>query len=119
MPDEPVKPPFKVVFIPANTSSAKLYDHLKDNGETGIICETEADTLGIVFKNEQGSYSDLLRKAFHHEKASISRKTNNECIDINNPRLSPLLYHVEFIVNLCWNSHCGIRSFSKFSVVLT
>jgi hypothetical protein len=52
MPDEPVKPPFKVVFIPANTSSAKLYDHLKDNGETGIICETEADTLGIVFKNE-------------------------------------------------------------------
>lgn len=87
----PEEPPFKVVFIPANTSSAQLYVHLKSNDEKGIICETEADTLGAVFKNEWGSYSDLLRKAFHHEKVSLSRKTNKEFIDINNPRLSVAL----------------------------
>ncbi len=113
IPDEPVKPPFKVVFIPANTSSAKLYDHLKDNGETGIICETEADTLGIVFKNEWGSYSDLLRKAFHHEKASISRKTNNEYIDINNPRLSIALSGtINQVFNIIQSAEDGL--FSRF-----
>lgn len=87
----PEEPPFKVVFIPANTSSAQLYVHLKSNDEQGIICETEADTLGAVFKNEWGSYSDLLRKGFHHEKVSLSRKTNKEFIDINHPRLSVAL----------------------------
>ena len=84
----PEEPPFKVVFIPANTSNAKIIQHLQQNEGTGIICETEADTLGQVFKNDWGSYSDLLRKAFHSEKISISRKTNNEYFEINNPRLA-------------------------------
>jgi hypothetical protein len=113
IPEEPIKPPFKVVFIPANTSSAKLYEHLRDNGEFGIICETEADTLGIVFKNEWGSYSDLLRKSFHHEKASISRKTDNEYIDINNPRLSIALSGtINQVFNIIQSAEDGL--FSRF-----
>jgi hypothetical protein len=89
--EPPEEPPFKVVFIPANTSSAKLYQHLLHNDDQGIMCETEADTLAAVFKNEWGSYSDLLRKSFHHEKVSLSRKSNNEYIDIAQPRLSVAL----------------------------
>lgn len=113
IPEEPIKPPFKVLFIPANTSSAKLYEHLRDNGESGIICETEADTLGIVFKNEWGSYSDLLRKSFHHEKASISRKTDNEYIDINNPRLSiSLSGTINQVFNIIPSAQDGL--FSRF-----
>jgi hypothetical protein len=86
--EPPVKPSFKVVYIPANTSYAKILWHMEQNQGTGIICETEADTLGNVFKQEWGSYSDMLRKSFHHERLSSSRKTNNEFTEVNNPSLS-------------------------------
>ena len=111
--EPPEEPKFRVVFIPANTSSAKIYQHLQDNDEQGIICETEADTLGLVFKNEWGSYSDLLRKGFHHEKVSLSRKTNNEYLEINNPRLSVALSGTpNQIFNIISNAEDGL--FSRF-----
>lgn len=86
--EAPSKPSFKVVYIPANTSYAKILWHLQENEGTGIICETEADTLGNVFKQEWGSYSDMLRKSFHHERLSSSRKGNNEFTEVNAPSLS-------------------------------
>ena len=86
--EQPTKPTFKVVYIPANTSYAKILWHLEQNEGTGIICETEADTLGNVFKQEWGSYSDMLRKSFHHERLSRSRKGNNEFTEVNAPSLS-------------------------------
>lgn len=111
--EPPIEPPFKVVYIPANTSSAKIYQHLQHNDEQGIICETEADTLGSVFKNEWGSYSDLLRKGFHHEKVSMSRKTNAEFIDINHPRISVALTGTpNQIFNIIPNAEDGL--FSRF-----
>lgn len=111
--EPPVEPPFKVIYIPANTSSAKIYLHLQHNEEQGIICETEADTLGVVFKNEWGSYSDLLRKGFHHEKVSLSRKTNNEFVDINHPRISVALTGTpNQIFNIIPNAEDGL--FSRF-----
>ncbi|MCU0238545.1 MAG: DUF3987 domain-containing protein [Pyrinomonadaceae bacterium] len=85
---EPTQPDFKVLYIPANSSYAKILSHIKQNGDQGIICETEADTMGNVMNKEWGGYSDLLRKAFHHEKISVSRKTNNEYTDIQEPRIS-------------------------------
>jgi len=86
--EQPTKPTFKVVYIPANTSYAKILWHLEQNEGTGIICETEADTLGNVFKQEWGCYSDMLRKSFHHERLSSSRKGNNEFTEVNAPSLS-------------------------------
>lgn len=86
--EPPLKPLFRVVFIPANTSYAKILWHMEQNKGTGIICETEADTLSNVFKHEWGGYLDLLLKSFHHEKLSSSRKGNNEFIEVNSPRLS-------------------------------
>jgi len=83
----PIKPSFKVVYIPANTSFAKILWHLEQNEGTGIICETEADKLGNVFKQEWGSYSDMLRKSFLHERLSSSRKGNNEFTEVNAPSL--------------------------------
>ena len=111
--DIPEEPPFKVVFIPANTSNAKIIQHLQQNEGTGIICETEADTLGQVFKNDWGSYSDLLRKAFHSEKISISRKTNNEYFEINNPRLAVALSGTpQQVYNIISSAEDGL--FSRF-----
>ena len=89
--DPPQEPSFKVVFIPANASYAKIISHLEQNLGEGIICETEADTMGNVLKQEWGGYSDLLRKAFQHERVSSSKKTNNEFIEVNEPRLAVAL----------------------------
>jgi hypothetical protein len=111
--EEPEKPPFKVLFIPANSSSSKVYEHIQDGGGKGIICETEADTLGDVFKNDWGSYSDLLRKAFHHERMSISRKTDNLFFEIENPQLSVVLTGTpNQIVNIIHSAEDGL--FSRF-----
>jgi hypothetical protein len=89
--EEPKEPPFRVLYVPANSSSAKVYEHIQHNSGKGIICETEADTLGTVFKSEWGTYSDLLRKAFHHERISVSRKTDNLYYEIEEPQLSVVL----------------------------
>ncbi len=86
--EEPEKPPFKIAFIPANSSYAKILQHIQQNEGTGIICETEADSMGNVMKQEWGGYSDMLRKAFHHETISLSRKTNDEYISIKEPKIS-------------------------------
>ena len=87
----PVIPRHQVFYIPANSSYAKILSHLKDNHGHGVICETEADTMSNILKKEWGCYSDLLRKAFHHEAISSSRKTNNEFLEIPSPKLSMAL----------------------------
>lgn len=89
--DPPKPPPYKVFYIPANSSYAKIICHLNENDGTGVICETEADTMGYILKQDWGSYSDMLRKAFHHETISCSRKTDNEYMEVINPRLSVAL----------------------------
>lgn len=86
--EKPIEPAFKIVFIPANCSKARMVEHLQANDGEGIICETEADTMSNAKKQDWGDYSDILRAAFHHEKISVSRKTGNEYIEINEPRLA-------------------------------
>ena len=109
----PKHPKFKVVFIPANTSNAKIMQHLEWNNGKGIICETEADTLGQTFKNEWGAYSDLLRKSFHHEKVSKSTKTDGEYIEVNNPQLSVALSGTpKQVFNIITSAEDGL--FSRF-----
>ncbi|MBK7678194.1 MAG: DUF3987 domain-containing protein [Chitinophagaceae bacterium] len=44
-PEKPQPPPFKIVFIPADCSQARMVEHLQANDGQGIICETEADTM--------------------------------------------------------------------------
>ena len=90
-PEKPQPPPFKIVFIPADCSQARMVEHLQANDGQGIICETEADTMSGAKKQDWGDYSPILRSAFHHEKISISRKTGNEYVEINEPRLAVAL----------------------------
>jgi len=111
--EEPKEPNFNVLYIPANTSNAKVLWHLQQNDGKGIICETEADTMGNVFKQEWGGYSDMLRKAFHHEKISCSRKTNNEYIEVKQPQLAVALSGTPNQVgNLIQSAEDGL--FSRF-----
>ena len=90
-PEQPVEPPYKRVFIPADTSQSMLIKMINDNGGNGIMFETEADTMAGANKQDWGSYSPLLRGAFHHEPISIARKTNNEVFEINEPKLAVCL----------------------------
>jgi len=86
--DPPVKPKFRILYIPANSSSAAVISHLEQSDGIGIICETEADTMANTLKADFGGYSDMLRKAFHHESITYSRKTNSEFVEVDKPRIS-------------------------------
>lgn len=90
-PEPPAKPPFKIVFIPADSSHARMIEHLQMNEGQGIICETEADSMSGAKKQDWGDYSPALRASFHHEKITLTRKTNNEYIEINEPRIAVAL----------------------------
>src|SRR5690606_26027398 len=61
-------------IVPTNISSAEMYNALKNVHDSGLMIDSEADTLSIMFKNDWGNFSDVLRKAFHHESISMSRK---------------------------------------------
>jgi len=80
--------PQKVLLIPGNISAAEMIALLNANNGQGIICEPEADTISNCLKQDWGGFSDLLRKAFHHESLSYARKKKHEYIEIKQPRLS-------------------------------
>lgn len=84
-------PEVKVKILPANISSAEMHSFL-DSSEHGLlIMESEADTMSNMLKNDWSNYSDVLRKAFHHEPVTISRKTEKVFVDIKEPRLSMVI----------------------------
>ena len=72
--------------------SSAVYRALEANGGSGMIFETEADTLTNMISNkEYGNYSDLLRRAFHHETVSMVRVTDQVNIEIEEPRLAVIM----------------------------
>jgi len=86
----PVKPASPRLFIPADSSSAMLTQQLHDNRDFGFVFETEADVLTQILKSEWGDFSTLVRKAFHHEKVVLARKSTGT-FEIEKPHLSILL----------------------------
>jgi hypothetical protein len=89
--EKPAEPLHKMFFITANSSSSAFIQALADNDFNGVIFESEADTLANTFKQEWGNFSDVLRKAFHHETTSLFRRKDNEFIEVENPHLAIVL----------------------------
>ncbi|WP_223653387.1 DUF3987 domain-containing protein [Hymenobacter psoromatis] len=81
-------PPYKLLYLPGNTSAAALATALAENDGRGIMCETEADTLSGALGSDFGNFSDVLRKAFQHEPAPLLRKTDRQHLDLAHPALS-------------------------------
>lgn len=79
-------PKTRCLFIPANSSSRAMYNQMEANGGNGVLFENEIDTMLNATKQEWGDFSDICRKAFHHESVSLNRKENQFRID--SPRLS-------------------------------
>lgn len=89
--EEPAHPGNKMLFLPANNSKSGIYQLLHENAGRGILFETEGDTLADSLKQEQGDFSDLLRKTFHHEPVSFFRRTDREHREIEAPEMSVIL----------------------------
>ena len=81
-------PPLEVKILPANISSAEMYSYLGASKHGLLIIESEADTMSNMLSNDWSNYSDVLRKTFHHEPISISRKMEKVFEDIKEPKLS-------------------------------
>jgi hypothetical protein len=88
-------PKVDLKIVPGNISSSKLYQHLENSNFGILIFESEADTLSSMLKQEWGNFSDILRKAFHHEKISMSRSTDDLILEVNDPQLSLILSGTE------------------------
>jgi hypothetical protein len=84
-------PDIKVKILPANISSAEMHYFLESSEYGMLIMESEADTLSNMLKNDWSNYSDVLRKAFHHEPISISRKAEKIFVDIKEPKLAMVI----------------------------
>jgi len=89
--ERPIEPKHKMFFIPANSSSSAFIQALSDNDFKGLVFENEADTLSNTLKQDWGNFSDVLRKAFHHESTNMFRRKDNEYIEIDDPHLAIVL----------------------------
>lgn len=85
------RPAERLLFMPGNSSGAAMLQTIAENEGSGMIFETEADTLTSAISKEWGDFSDFIRKAFQHETVSYKRKTGNEYVEIPNPKLSIIL----------------------------
>lgn len=89
--EAPNEPPYRDPFVPGNSSSSAVYRAMDANGGWGMMFETEADTVSAMIASDYGNYSDLMRKAHHHEPISMNRVTDRIHIDIDEPKLSVFL----------------------------
>jgi hypothetical protein len=103
----------KMLFLPANSSSAGAIELLEGNDGKGLIFETEGDTLANVFKSDFGNYSDSFRKAFGHETISYYRKTDKKLVCVEKPYLATVISSTfGQLLNLIPNAENGL--FSRF-----
>lgn len=88
---KPKKPVYKSLMIPGNSSAPAVMQALSENGGRGLIFETEADTIANTMQNDWGNYSDIVRRAFHHERLSFRRRHENQHYTIKHSYLSIVL----------------------------
>lgn len=88
---KPEEPRRLTLFMSANTSATSLYEDMADNHDGGTIFETEADTMTQAMKQDYGNYSEGLRKAFHGERITYSRRKEHEHVCLEHPHLAILM----------------------------
>lgn len=81
----------KMLFIPGNSSYASFLSIFVGNEGRAVLFETEADVFNDTKGQEWGDYSVALRKSFHHEMISHSRKKENEYFEIKAPKLTCIM----------------------------
>jgi hypothetical protein len=89
--DKEICPEVMVKILPANISTSEMYAYMGSSKHGLLIMESEADTMSNMLNNDWSNYSDVLRKAFHHEPLSISRKMEKIFEDIKEPKLAIII----------------------------
>lgn len=84
-------PELEIKILPANISTSEMYSFLGNSKHGLLIIESEADTMSNMLKNDWSNYSDVLRKSFHHEPISISRKVEQIFVEIDEPKLAMVI----------------------------
>lgn len=68
----------RMFLISGNNTGTGILQNIMDNNGTGLICETEADTISTAIGSEYGHWSETLRRAFDHDWLAYNRRTNQE-----------------------------------------
>ncbi|WP_294588354.1 DUF3987 domain-containing protein [uncultured Bacteroides sp.] len=89
--EAPVMPLNKMFLISGNNTGTGILQNLMDSDGTGLICESEADTLSTAIGSEYGHWSDTMRKAFDHDRLSYNRRTDQEYREVKKAYLSVLI----------------------------
>lgn len=89
--EAPQMPKNRMFLISGNNTGTGILQNIMDANGTGLICETEADTISAAIGSEYGHWSDTLRKAFDHDRLSYNRRTDQEYREIKKSYLSVLL----------------------------
>ncbi len=87
----PQKPKNRMFIIAGNNSGTGILQNLMDADGTGLIFETEADTISTAIGSDFGHWSDTLRKAFDHDPLAYNRRLDNEYREVVKSYLSVLL----------------------------
>lgn len=90
LPAKPQQPPRLRLFIAVDNGVANVIKTLAENGERGIMLDSEADALSGTLKQDFGDFSALLRKASEHEPHLYDRKTAGTH-ELSHPALSVIL----------------------------
>ena len=85
------KAPLRLFFLPANTSTSALIQCISNSQGSGIIWESEIETLSNMLSTDYGNFSDVLRNNFHEETISLCRRKENEYIECLSPHISVIL----------------------------
>lgn len=88
---KPEKPKQTMLYIPSDISATAFTQLLNENDGRGIIFDSEADGLANSFETDFGDYSKTFRAAFHHERAAYHRRTGDEDVEIEKPKISAFL----------------------------
>ena len=100
--ETPVMPLNKMFLISGNNTGTGILQNLMDSDGTGLICESEADTISTAIGSEYGHWSDTMRKAFDHDRLSYNRRTDHEYREVKKTYLSVLLS----LTSETTDSHC-------------
>ncbi len=76
--EPPQKPQNRMFLIAGNNSGTGILQNLMDANGTGLIFETEADTLSTALNSDFGHWSDTLRKSFDHDLIAFNRRQDDE-----------------------------------------
>ena len=89
--EAPQMPKNRMFLISGNNTGTGILQNIMDANGTGLICETEADTISAAIGSEYRHWSDTLRKAFDHDRLSYNRRTDQEYREVKKSYLSVLL----------------------------